>query len=84
MNPIITDLTESKQNKKIELISCLQYKSGPQQLGCNSFYKSNYADTLEIAKKITRLAALSVGYNNLDLIMLDDTVYLGYWNDGVI
>jgi hypothetical protein len=84
MNPTITDLTESKQNKKIELISCLQFEREPKNIGSNHFYKTNYAGTLECGNKITRLAALSKEYNNFDLIMVDDNVYLGYWNDGVV
>ena len=85
MNPIITDLTSPpRKNKNIELISCLQHNYDPNNIGSNNFYKSNYSDALKRAEKITRLAALVAGYNNFDLIMVDDNVYLGYWNDGIV
>ena len=83
MTPIITDLTKSEQNKKIELISCLQ-ANHIEKVGSNCFFVANYSNVFQSAKQITRLAANMEEYSNLDLIMIDNIVFLGYWNDGII
>ncbi len=75
---IIKDLTNSKKEKRpIKLVSCLQI-SGLK------FQESDYNYDLKRAKTVIRLAGPLESYNDYDLIMVDDAVFLGNWNDGFV
>lgn len=84
IKPIIRDLTESKEPKKLEpiqLLGCLQSRSNKD--GNYHFFKGDFRFSLKIAKQITRVIRAGDVYS-FDVIQVDGTLYYGYWNDGVV
>lgn len=94
--PQIIDLTKSQTPaalKPIELVGCLQdfdFEDQDHRFQFNTEGgPSSFDSTLKKAKTIKRLAILGREYPhlkcmNLSLIEVDEVIFLGHWNDGVV
>ena len=90
-HPTIVDLTTpaptAKILKPIELVACFQDYIYEDDAHKYQFESSDFSHFLRGCNSIKRLATLEAKYPTLkefDLIEVDEMIFLGRWNDGIV